>query len=357
MLFQTLLAHLNRATPCVWVSVAATHGSTPREAGAGMAVTRAGSSGTIGGGHLELKAIELAREWLRLEQRGATRRHYPLGPALGQCCGGAVDLLFRPLTALERPWLEALAQSEKTGGELTLRTVLDNGAPHTAASAAALVTAHTASTAVTATAQAAQAAQTAQTASVPAPAVMVTHHQFFPWHLWIFGAGHVGQALAQVFGTLPCCVTWVDGRDAVFPAAPAPNVTVLHSADPPDEVGGIPPGADVLVLTHSHALDLDIILHLLRRDDLGYLGLIGSGTKAQLFRRRLAARGIDASALVCPIGVPVPFLDAGAGAAGAPPVRPKDKHPGAIAVSVAADLLARRAQRQAPSPQRAQTRG
>ena len=277
------------------------------------------SSGTIGGGHLELKAIELAREWLRLAQQGATRRHYPLGPALGQCCGGAVDLLFRPLTAAERPWLEALAHAEQRGGELVLHTALDAGAPHTGLRPAAPLA-----------------------GGVPdragAAAVLVTRHAFCPWHLWVFGAGHVGHALAQVFGTLPCSVTWVDGRAAVFPAALPPNVTVLHSADPPDEVSDIPPGADVLVLTHSHALDLAITTHLLRRDDLGYLGLIGSDTKAQLFRRRLAQRGIDASRLVCPIGM----------AAANPPAPlrsgPKDKHPGAIAVSVAADLLARRAQ-------------
>ncbi len=339
MLFQTLLAHLNRATPCVWVSVAATQGSTPRETGAGMAVTRDALSGTIGGGHLELKAVELAREWLRLEKPGATRRHYPLGPALGQCCGGAVDLLFRPLTAPERPWLEALARAEQSGGELALDTVLDAGAPHTARNAAG----QTADDApwVAAAVPSASAQSPAQSPRRSPPrTVTVTRHTFRPWHVWVFGAGHVGHALAQVFGALPCYVTWVDGRDTahppvfppVFPSVLPDNVTTLQSAHPPDEVGDIPAGADVLVLTHSHALDLEITAQLLQRDDLGYLGLIGSDTKAQLFRRRLAARGLDAARLVCPIGL----------AADRPsPVR-KDKHPGAIAVSVAADLLARR---------------
>ena len=337
MLHQTLLAHLNRATPCVWVVAAAVHGSTPREAGAGMAVTCEHLRGTIGGGHLELKAVELAREWLRLGKTGATRRHYPLGPALGQCCGGAVDVLFRPLTAAERPWLEALAHAEQGGGEIALHTVLDAGAPHTALSAAGLV-----------------AGRVPTTPATPiGPDALVTRHTFRPWHLWVFGAGHVGHALAQVFGALPCHFTWVDGRDTGFPAALPDNVTVLPSAHPPDEVNQIPAGADVLVLTHSHALDLEITTQLLQRDNLGYLGLIGSETKAQLFRRRLAARGFDAARiarLVCPIGVPVAAVtvDAAAGvvAPGALALMPKDKHPGAIAVSVAADLLARRAQRQ-----------
>lgn len=341
MLFQTLLAHLNRATPCVWVTVAATQGSTPREAGAGMAVTREHLSGTIGGGHLELKAVELAREWLRLEKTGATCRHYPLGPALGQCCGGAVDLLFRPLTAAERPWLEALARAEQRGGELTLHTALDAAAPHTGFSAAGLTADDVPRVAAAVPSESGRSPAQSQALSPPRTGI-VTRHTFRPWHVWVFGAGHVGHALAQVFGALPCNVTWVDGRDtvfppvfqSVFPSVLPDNVTTLQSAHPPDEVGDIPAGADVLVLTHSHALDLEIAAQLLQRDDLGYLGLIGSDTKAQLFRRRLAGRGLDAARLVCPIGL---------AADGPSPVR-KDKHPGAIAVSVAADLLARRAQ-------------
>jgi xanthine dehydrogenase accessory factor len=107
---------------------------------------------------------------------------------------------------------------------------------------------------------------------------------------------------------------------------------MLLSDYPADEVDEIPAGAYVLVLTHSHALDLEIVTHLLRRDDLAYTGVIGSATKASLFRRRLAERGVDAGGMVCPIGVAVP------GARN----RQADKHPGAIALSVATDLLARR---------------
>ncbi len=310
MRFQDLLIQLDHATPCVWIAVAGVRGSAPRDEGAGMVVTLATVSGTVGGGHLELKAIELAREWLRLGKTGATQRHYPLGPALGQCCGGAVDLLFRPVTPQERPWVEALARCEQRGGEVSLVTTLDTqdnaAAPHTALG------------------------------SAPAPGTLVTlvtQHAFRPWHVWIFGAGHVGAALVQVLGTLPCELTWVDSRETQFPLSVAPNVHVLPADQPVDEVDDIPCGADVVVLTHSHALDLDIVTRLLRRGDLGYLGMIGSATKAQLFGRRLAARGVDARRLTCPIGAPLP------GTAGAA----KDKHPGAIAVSVATELLARRA--------------
>ena len=317
MHFHELLTLLDHDLPCVWVSVAGVRGSAPREEGAGMVVagstvagtTVAGTTvrGTIGGGHLELKAIELAREWLRLGKTSAMQRHYPLGPALGQCCGGAVDLLFRPITMQERPWVEALVQAEKIGGNIMLRTRPDTDSPHTTLDAGAVSN------------------------------TIVTRHAFHPWHVWIFGAGHVGKALVQVFGTLPCVLTWVDSRDAEFPPAAGHHVRVLQSDHPAGEVTDIPSGADVLVLTHSHALDLDIVTQLLRRNDLAYLGLIGSQTKAQLFHRRLAARGLDAARMVCPIGA----ITAGK----------KDKHPGAIAVSVAADLLARRAARSALSDQ------
>lgn len=312
-LFESLLSTLNRATPCVWVGVAGVRGSVPREEDAGMLVTSAAVTGTVGGGHLELKAVELAREWLRLGKTGATRRHYPLGPALGQCCGGAVDLLFRPVNEAERVWVEALAQAERAGGEIALLTELDQvtecGAPHTRQ----------------------RCFGSAERDASEASARMLTRHHFEPWQVWIFGAGHVGKALAQVFGILPCVITWVDSRDAEFPVAVPANLRIMQSDDPADEVLAIPRGADVLVLTHSHALDLAITMQLARRDDLAYVGVIGSATKAALFRRRLDERGLDAKQMECPIGVAQPGV--------------KNKHPGAIALSVATDLLARRAAR------------
>ena len=311
MHFSQLLTLLDHGTPCLWVSVARARGSVPREEGAGMVVTATTANGTIGGGHLELKAIALAREWLRLGKTEAMQRHYPLGPALGQCCGGAVDLLFRPVTAHERCWVEALARAEQEGGDVVLSTRPDTTSPHTTLNAVNAVNALRASNTI------------------------VTHHSFNPWHIWIFGAGHVGKALVQVLATLPCHITWVDSRDAEFPSAVPRNVAMLPGDHPADEVAHIAPGADVLVLTHSHALDLDIVMQLVRRDDLGYVGLIGSDTKAALFRKRLTARGLDAGRVTCPIGLP----------AGLPAAGPKNKHPGAIAVSVATDLLARRALR------------
>jgi xanthine dehydrogenase accessory factor len=140
--------------------------------------------------------------------------------------------------------------------------------------------------------------------------------------LMLFGAGHVGREVVRIAGRLPCTVTWVDSRAECFEAAAA-NTRALVEDEPAWAVDAAPPGAYYLVMTHSHALDLEIVERVLRRGDFGFLGLIGSETKAAKFRARLAARGVDAARLVCPIGV----FKAG-------------KHPAEVAVSAVAQLLA-----------------
>lgn len=287
---------LDSATPAVWVCISNARGSVPREAGAAMLVTADDVSGTIGGGHLEYKAIEFARECIAGQKLQATRRHFPLGPALGQCCGGAVELTFVPVQPVDRAdWLR-LADTADRGGRFRWSLPLDSGG-HTALDLA-----------------------------------------FTPWRVWVFGAGHVGRAIVQVLAALPCRVTWVDSREEPFPAVLPNGVNSLHADDPAHEVTRIPAGADVLVLTHSHALDFNITLALLRRDDLGYIGVIGSGTKAATFRKRLAARGLsddEIARMVSPIGHPA--------SRGASLQRwSASKHPGVIAVNVASELLERR---------------
>ena len=289
-----LLSLLDCATPSLWVIVASTQGSVPRETGASMLVSAAATEGTIGGGHLELKAIEQARVMLTQNEKTATQRHFPLGPALGQCCGGLVNVLFVPVLESLRSELLRLEKVEECGGDFELVTPLDTG---------------------------------------KTVAVTLT---FAPWSIWIFGAGHVGRAIVRVLSALPCRITWVDERDAEFPATVAENVRVLASPTPADEVRHIPSGAQVLVLTHSHALDLEICFALLKRADLAYCGLIGSATKAATFRKRFAERGItteQSSRIICPIGCGVVF--------GADQAKFSSKHPGVIAVGVAAELVAR----------------
>jgi len=247
--------------PAVLVSVDSVQGSGPREVGAWMAVFGDQVINTIGGGNLEFQATDEARQMLG--RADTVTRRYPLGPSLGQCCGGVVHLRFEPVTQADAPALAQRLQRRLTPVAL-------------------------------------------------------------------FGGGHVGRALAQVLGTLPFAVTWVDSRDEIFPADVPFNVACEHSDPVHAAVAGLPPGTLVLIMSFSHAEDLDVVaacLHRLReRDDLPYIGLIGSKSKWATFRHRLQERGFAAGELArvtSPIGLP--------GIAA--------KEPGVIAVSVAAQLL------------------
>jgi xanthine dehydrogenase accessory factor len=143
----------------------------------------------------------------------------------------------------------------------------------------------------------------------------------------LFGAGHVGKEVARILERLPCRLTWIDPRPDVFPSSIGRNVKAVIEEEPAWMVDEAPPGALYLVMTHSHALDLEIVERVLRRNDVAFLGLIGSETKAAKFRLRLQQRGISSERLVCPIGL----FKAG-------------KHPAEVAVSAVAQLLARQAQ-------------
>jgi xanthine dehydrogenase accessory factor len=150
------------------------------------------------------------------------------------------------------------------------------------------------------------------------------------FHVHVFGNGHVGRALVQVLGALPAEVAWIDTREHDFPTTVPGNVEVVATDDPLVEVGCAPRGAYFVVLTHSHALDFDIVEAALARDDLAYIGLIGSKAKRTQFERRLAQRGMPQEVLArvtCPIGAVL-----------------AGKEPGVIAVSVAAELLKLREQ-------------
>jgi xanthine dehydrogenase accessory factor len=146
----------------------------------------------------------------------------------------------------------------------------------------------------------------------------------------LFGGGHVGHALAQVLAPLPFLITWIDSRDGVFPDQVPARVVCEHSGPVQSAVASLAPRSRVLIMSFSHAEDLEVVAACLKRQreqaDLPYVGLIGSKTKWATFRRRLEARGFSAEELAhitCPIGVP--------GITG--------KEPEVIAVSVAAQLL------------------
>jgi xanthine dehydrogenase accessory factor len=324
---QQLLAHGDAA---VLVTVARVEGSAPREAGTKMIVTREAARHTIGGGHLEWKAIEIARQVLRDGMRTPHARRLErlaLGPSLGQCCGGAVVLAFERLDVADLGWLATLARRLAAGAS-TVRSVSfrssRNGSPEgegTAADPAML---------------------SEPEPGVEAPdcllwetggALLLTETiapNDFP--VVLFGAGHVGAALVRVLGTLPCRVLWVDERDAAFPTPEAfallnaPNVAIDANDAPDEAVDTAPPGTSFIVMTHDHSRDLDLAERILRRGDFVFFGMIGSHTKRKQFEHRLAARGIDPLQIArmnCPLGVDGIV----------------DKSPEVIAVSAAAQLL------------------
>ncbi len=373
-------------TACVLVSVASVKGSAPRPPGTKMIVTADALHGTIGGGHLEFTAVDIARRQLD-GATGPPLRRFPLGASLGQCCGGVVNLLFEPVPAAtgwvmelvevaadRRPFaIVTPAHGALQAGKLlvtpdTVRGTLGRAQARAVALArAALADGGGARIAVlNAGAVDSGPAARRRSDSIRADAgaggldpadphqadsdvgdagdagdigdvrdagniVFIDPVRPSDFRVVVFGAGHVGRALVAVLAHVPCAVTWIDSRDDAFPATVPANVEAIVTDVPEAEVDAAPSGSYFLVMTHDHALDERITGRILRGTDFAYLGLIGSLTKRRQFEKRLAARGIDAADLariVCPIGVP--------GIAG--------KEPGVIAVAVAAQLLERRAQ-------------
>jgi len=253
--------------PAVLVSVLETRGSVPRERGAWMAVFGDTQVGTIGGGQLEWTAVRQARERLA---------------SPGELSGGGV---------WEHEAALGPSLGQCCGGRVRLRF------------------------------------EPVQAANIAALRLRLSP-QLAP--LALFGGGHVGRAIVQALAPLPFEVTWIDSRDEVFPGDLSPQVHAEHSDPVQAAVGELAPGSLVLIMSFSHAEDLDIVATCLQRQrgqgDLPFVGLIGSQTKWATFRHRLAERGFSEAELAhitCPIGLP--------GITG--------KEPAVIAASVVAQLL------------------
>lgn len=229
------------------VEITRARGSVPREAGAAMTVTPDATQGTIGGGQLEYMAIDRARQMLARGETASTM-DVPLGPEIGQCCGGRVEL---SLTRTDR-----------------------------------------------------------QPAAPDHPQVL------------IFGAGHVGRALAKALALLPLRPILIDQR--AHELAQATGETRLTPL-PEAEIRRAPFGTSHIILTHDHALDFLLTAEALRRLDAPYIGMIGSKTKLAQFRRFARAQGLDTDRLTCPIG---------AGWS-------RDKRPEIIAAFTAAEIIGR----------------
>lgn len=318
---EAVLRRLTAGGSLVLITVARALGSTPRDAGARMWVDVDGAHATIGGGHLELQAIDTARAMLAdAGAPSAQVRHYSLGPSLGQCCGGAVWLAFERLDAEDIAWCAAF-QALLDGGSSVRRTRrISLSAPDAAAGPGPGAAGPGGGVSVEALD--ASAASQSDARWLEAEGVLIDVTPGASPLVVVCGAGHVGKAIVRVLAELPVSVAWLDPREDEWPADLPDNVLCVKGDA--EDVIDFPDDAYWLVLTHSHALDLDIVERVLRHKSFRYLGLIGSKTKAAKFRARLLrkfpAELVDR--IVCPIGI----------------VETSSKLPGVIAVSVAAQL-------------------
>lgn len=348
---RAVLAALQREPAVVRVLVATVRGSAPREAGACMLVGRDGLRGTIGGGYLEWEAQRLALAMLTsVDVPSVQVRKLILGAELGQCCGGVVELwlerfavadeaLLRQAAALDCCW----QSSVKLGGEVEREVTTHPLSPRERGRGEGR------STSKSARSEVARSPSSPAARGIPlAPggegrrAVRLTRSDQGSWTLledlgssalpvYLYGAGHVGQALVPVLAGLPYAVRWIDSRAELLPADVPDNVTPLCTAFPLQTLREAAPGTHYIVMTHDHALDYALCRAILERGDAAFVGVIGSHSKGARFRSRLARDGLSAAQiapLVCPIGI-----------AGIP-----SKLPAAIAVAIAAQLLQLRAQ-------------
>lgn len=311
---------------CARVTVMDVRGSAPREIGATMLVTADDLQGSIGGGRLEYECTRLAIERLRTRTPGAVRQSFPLGAAMGQCCGGVVDVLIEYLPLAGSSWVDealrcfsartpaVLVTSVAAGGECSRALLTDEECVDTVdafrSEVRRILTRGGSATCL----RDGEARTLLESLADDA------------FRLALFGAGHVGSALVDVLAGLDWRVRWIDGRRDIFPQTVPANVTRVESAAPAREVLAMPPETAYLVMTHSHALDYEICEQVLARGDFAYCGLIGSRSKRRRFEKRLRAQGMSDARierLTCPIGMP--------GLEG--------KRPAEIALSVAAQLL------------------
>ncbi|MEP0520525.1 MAG: xanthine dehydrogenase accessory protein XdhC [Hyphomicrobiales bacterium] len=289
-LWQPLHNYLLQGQQVALVLVKEARGSVPREAGAGLVVLPDGGfHGTIGGGALEWEALQHAAGFLKSPGQ-LDKQKIPLGPNLGQCCGGHVVLTFEKWSPERLEEAKELAEAEANGLFSVKSKILENQVKREL---------HSHST-----------------------------DEFFGVEqipVAIFGAGHVGKALILALALAPTRITWVDTRTDVFPETCPKNVSMNAPQRPEDMMAHLVDNTLIIILTHSHALDLSLLETALKRG-FPFVGVIGSETKRARFVSRLQQAGMSAklaSSFHCPIGIP--------GIIG--------KEPSVIAASVTAQLL------------------
>ncbi len=257
--------------PAALVTILATEGSAPRGPGARMIVTEEGLAGSIGGGALEHLAIEQARRILALAPGAWRVQDYPLGPLLGQCCGGRVRLLVERIADLPE---EDGPFDVRLDDRVERRLIASGTEPPPLPSARGPLPA-----------AGARFLEVVETDRRPVS---------------LFGAGHVGRAIAARAPGLPLHLSWYDSRPE---AAETPGVMLAGEEEMVACAAGASDRAAIVIMTHDHGLDYRLTAAALG-SAAPYVGLIGSQTKRARFLTRLAADGVDAARLTCPIGLP-----------------------------------------------------
>lgn len=306
----------------VMVTIAGLRGSAPREVGAKMLVTEHETIGTIGGGQLEHQCTRIAVGMLGGNECSAIR-NFPLGSAMGQCCGGVVDVLFEPLAGGLPGWLRDLRSLHGQREKAALLSQI--GGDHKSVLAPQHMPELDPGILPVAIQEQALAMLAKDEDSARLDDWFVDTIIASDFNIAVFGAGHVGTAVVAALSGLDCNIRWVDSRRNIFRGT-ANNVRAIEAADPALEVAAMPPGSLYLVMTHNHALDFEVCDRILRRRDAAYCGLIGSKSKRRRFEKRFRQQGMPAHLLeflTCPIGVD--------GIAG--------KKPAEIAVAAAAEVL------------------
>ena len=323
--FEALKKAVSGNSAAVLVTVIAVDGSVPREPGATLVVSADSTEGTIGGGNLEYSAIARARTMLdgspemhgdgkhsdtkQGDEQKVNSEHeclkLSLGPSLGQCCGGRVELLFERVSS-KTEWLIELT----TGHEFSKfgSSEKANWLFRQLDSKAAIV-------ATPDDFQKQELVCDSQTGLPKKVGVITSTRDNSRWFcmpliervpiVWVYGAGHVGQAVVRQLSLMACQITWLDHREDWLELQPELSINRVLTDSPDDEIGKSPAKACHIVMTHSHAIDFDICHALLKSGQFGYLGLIGSESKRRTFVRRLRQRGHDddlIDCMRCPIG-------------------------------------------------------
>lgn len=307
LVWRRIRESLEKQRRAALISIIKVEGSAPREVGARMVVQwDAGFFGTIGGGRLEYEALAVAEAALSADKLAASVHVWPLGPNLGQCCGGSVTTLIETFDPGDLDSIGELVAAEEAGPFVTIGRMTEQGRV------------------VREILHGATGRADAGEGSVKQR--FVERFGELRKTVLLFGAGHVGRAVVLALSQLPFSVRWIDSRTGHFPDYVPANVITVRTDTPEREIDAAPAGAFVLIMTHSHPLDYSIAASALRRADLGFVGLIGSVTKRARFASQARQLGLSEDAiarLVCPIGLP----------------DIRDKEPSVIAAGVAAQLL------------------